>query len=120
MIKDGTYNQSLTVTVSGAAGSPIAIKAVDDGAVIVDGQGSRSPLIISGKSYIDVEGIVFKNSNQDVIKVSAGSSHINLRKLSAYNSGVGNYHLFLIWNSNNVLVEDCVASQTKGTNKQVS
>ncbi|MBA4374489.1 MAG: hypothetical protein C0402_16690 [Thermodesulfovibrio sp.] len=117
LIKDGTYHQTLNVTVSGTAVSVITIKAVNDGAVIVDGQGKRDPLKLAGRSYVDVEGIVFKNAVYDLIRVSGGSNHINLRRLSAYNAGVGNYHLFLIWNSSTVVVEDCIASQTKGTNK---
>ena len=117
LIKDGTYYQSLTVTVSGTAAAAITIKAVNDGAVIVDGQGTREPLKIAGRSYINVEGIVFRNAVYDLVKVSGGSNHINLRRLSGYNAGVGNYHLFLIWNSSSVLVEDCVISQTSGANK---
>jgi len=117
LLKDGIYYSGITVGVSGTSGNPVTIKAENDGGAIVDGQSQRQTLVILGKSYIDVEGIVFRNSVYDVVKVSGGSSYVNLRRLSAYNSGVGNYHLFLVWNSNNVLVEDCAASQTKGTNK---
>ncbi len=116
-IKDGTYRQSLNVTISGTAAGVIAIRAVNDGAVIVDGQGTRETLKIVGRSYVTVEGIVFKNAVGDVVKVSGGSHHINLRRLSAYSAGVGNYHLFLVWNSSSVLIEDCIASQTNGTNR---
>jgi hypothetical protein len=118
MIKDGTYYQTLTITKSGISASlSLTVRAENDGQAIVDGQGSRGTLVISGKSFINVEGIVFANSDADVIRVSGGASYINLRRLSAYNAGVGNYHLFLIWNSHHVLVEDCVASQGAGANK---
>ncbi|MFA6257798.1 MAG: peptidoglycan-binding protein [Candidatus Paceibacterota bacterium] len=117
ILKDGTYYSGIAIGSSGTSSSPITIKAENDGMVNVDGQGQREPLVIAGKSYVDVEGIVFRNAIYDVIKVSGGSSHINLRRLSAYNAGNGNYHLFLIWNSSYVLVEDSVASQTSGSNK---
>ncbi len=116
LLKDGTYYGGITVGVSGSSGKPVTIKAENDGGAIVDGQSQRDPLKISSKSYVNVEGIVFRNALYDVVKVS-GSSHINLRRLSAYNAGVGNYHIFLVWNSSYVLVEDCAASQTAGSNK---
>jgi len=46
LIKDGTYYQSLDVTISGTAGNPITIKAENDGQAIVDGQSVRIPLQI--------------------------------------------------------------------------
>ena len=117
LLKNGTYYGGITVGVSGTGTSPVTIKAENDGGAIVDGQGTSRPLYMTGKHYVNVEGIVFRNSSADVIDVSGGSSYVNLRRLSAYNAGVGNYHLFLVYNSTQVLVEDCVASQTKGTNK---
>ena len=74
-IKDGTYNQSLTVTVSGTSGNPITIKALNDGAVTIDGQNVRRPCDISGVddanhiSYIDFEGIVCQNSSAEVVRL---------------------------------------------------
>lgn len=117
ILKDGTYNSGITVGSSGTASSPITIKAENDGRAIVDGQRQRETLKISGKNYVNVEGLILQNALYDVVKVSGGSSHINLKRLSAYNAGAGNYHLFLIWSSSYVLVEDCVASQTSGANK---
>ena len=69
----------MAVTVSGTAGNLITIKAVNDGAVTIDGQNSRIPCNISGTdaanhiSYIDFEGIVCQNSSYSV---EIGRAHV--------------------------------------------
>jgi hypothetical protein len=115
LLKDGTYYSGITVGVSGSIGNPVTIKAVNDGGAIVDGQGSRVPLDIAGRSYVDVEGIIFKNSASDVVRVRSGSSHVNLRRLSGMNAGKGNYLVFLVSNSSYVLIEDCFGTNYGGS-----
>jgi hypothetical protein len=115
IIKDGTYYQSLNVTVSGTLGSPITIQAENDGDVIIDGQNARYPLYIYEQSYITIEGIVLKNSHRDVVYVY-GSSNITFRRVSASNVGTSggnpNYHQFDIISSSYVTLEDCAAYGT--------
>jgi chitodextrinase len=111
-LKNGTFNNSINVPASGTSANPITIKAENDGQAIVDGQGVRRPLLISGKSYVDVEGIVFKNSSSSVVSIEGGSSYINIRRCSGYNSATGNYHIFQIYSASYNLIEDCIASQT--------
>ena len=117
-LMDGTYFQSLNVTVSGKNANPIIIKALNDGKAKIDGKNIMVPLRIAGssanhKAYINVEGIVCQNSSEDVIKISY-SDNINIKRVSAYNANSkGNYVVFSIfYNCNNVLIEDCVASGT--------
>ncbi len=118
LIQNGTYHEALNVTRSGTASAPITIQAVNDGQAIVDCQGSAAhALYIYGQSYVNVQGIVFKNTSDDVVKVGGGSHNDNLRRLSAYNSGIGNYHIFDVSGASYILIEDSVASQTAGSNK---
>ncbi len=46
ILKDGTYYQSLKITVSGTEANPITFKAENDGQAMVDGEGSTRPLYI--------------------------------------------------------------------------
>ncbi len=116
LLNDGTYHQPLNITQSGTPGNPITVKATNDGGAIVDGQGTQQPLKIEGvsdtshRSYIDIEGIVFENSNTSVVRIK-WADHINLRRVSAYNADPdGNHLAFSIWLSDHILVEDAAAS----------
>lgn len=108
-INDGTYYQTLNVTTSGTNGNPITIAALNDGAAIVDGQSSSLACIISGESDITIEGIVCQNSSSSGLSVSR-SDRVTLRRVSTYNAGVGNYHIYSIYQSDYVTLEDCAAS----------
>ena len=114
-LKDGTYNQSLYVTVSGTSGNPITIKAFNDGGAIVDGTGLgqyNNPLTIENQSYIQVEGIVFQNGDGAVVRIKS-SNNITLKRVSGYNANeVLNNPVFDVVSSTNVLLEDCAASGT--------
>ncbi len=115
LIKNGTYYQTLNVTVSGSSGTPITIRAENDGQVVVDGESARIPLNVGGRSYIDIEGIIVKNSNSHVV-YAEHIDHINFRRVSAYNSGSsGNNHIWDVAYASNVLIEDCVGAGTGRT-----
>lgn len=110
IIKDGTYYQSLNVTVSGTSGNPITIKAEHDGLAIIDGQYSRAPVTITSKSYINIEGIICQNSNSNVIEITS-SDRVNVKRVSAYNTSYNvNKSGILVYHSSNVLLEDCAVS----------
>lgn len=49
-ILDGVYRQPLRPTISGAPGMPIVIRALNDGAAIIDGEDVRSACTISGST----------------------------------------------------------------------
>jgi len=121
MVKDGTYYQSLTVTIDGTEGSPIMFKAVNDGQAIVDGEHARRPLRIGTSSVpqhdIVVEGMVFVNGDAGTVDVVGDNSgtrtaRVTLRRVSAYNVGTRqrNYHNFNIAWAEDVLLEECAAS----------
>ncbi len=111
-VMDGAYDQSLNVTVSGIKGHPISIKALNDGKAIIDGQATIQPCVIRNQKYINIEGLVFKNSLLDVVEVS-GSYNITFRRVSAYeagSSGRDNNHIFSISEGSDIFLEDCAAS----------
>ncbi|MBE3137900.1 MAG: hypothetical protein IMZ43_11010 [Thermoplasmata archaeon] len=114
-MKDGNYTGAeymIVPTKSGTAGNPITIIAENDGQVTIDGQNSRIPLDINGKSYIDIEGIVFKNSNQAEVVIRGTSSYINIRRVSASKSNGSEYNIFEVSSGNHILIEDSVAYGT--------
>jgi hypothetical protein len=120
------YNSSylLAVAVSGTPSSYITIQALNDGKAIVDGQNSIMPFHINNQSYINVKGIVFKNGNSSGngqvgvvsgdLKNGPGSHDIKIQRCGFYNGGLGSGNdtlLILQYDTWNVLVEDCSASQ---------
>jgi hypothetical protein len=108
-VMDGTYYQSLRVSISGTSSEPITIKALHDGAATIDGQNERKPAYITG-DYFTIEGIVFQNSSGHVIDMEG--SHNILRRISAYNAKNGdNSHIYVITGDDNLL-EDCVSGGT--------
>lgn len=113
IIKDGTYHQSLNITVSGIPGKPISFRTQNDGKVIIDGQRTRVPFIIDqrpGRVHdIIVDGIRFQNSNWHVVAVIS-ADRVTLKRASAYHAGEDNSHVYAIVNSNDILLEDCAAS----------
>ncbi len=107
IIKDGTYKQSLNVTVSGTSSAYITIQAENEGSVIIDGEGVRIPCEISSQSYINLQGFTCANSSGSVVDIG-NSSYINLYRIFAHDAADGgNYNVFEISYSNNVLLEDC-------------
>lgn len=118
LLKDGTYYQSLNVTVSGVWGNPITIRAMNDGKASVNGQGVNVPCRIynpptASNRWHDliIEGIVFKNSSADVIMIGR-ADRITVRRVSGYHAGLatGNYHVFALSYSTKIVLEDCAAS----------
>ena len=114
VLRDGTYHQSLIVTVSGTQTSPITIKAENDGRAIIDGEANKMPCRINGTTTnhlhdIVVEGIVCRNSNEDTIYIR-DADRITLSRVSAYNAANGNFNAFSLWRTTYVTLTDCAAS----------
>jgi hypothetical protein len=110
-LKDGTYYQTLDITKSGVVGSPVIVKAKNDGRAIIDGQNARRPCRIDGHNDIQVEGVVCKNSTEDIFLIR-DANRITVKRVSVYTAGSGNNTNWMIVTSNNVTLEDCVASNT--------
>lgn len=109
LLSDGIYsNQGLFAReLHGSPSSPITIRAEHDGKAIIDAKGGANAVYIAGSSYVVLEGIVARNTSMDVI-FTTESDHITFRRVTAYNAGSGNFHVFDIERgSSNVLVEDC-------------
>lgn len=84
-IRGGIYNeQNISVTVSGNIGSPITFKNHANEYPIIDGGGVNQTLFkIENRSYINVEGLHFRNSRGNStwgIAISGTSHHIQIRK----------------------------------------
>ncbi len=121
-LMDGTYFQSLKITASGMPGNPVKVKALNDGKAIIDGQKQRIscqvPRIGEDKSRhqrhdIVIEGIRCQNSSNTAVIIEY-ADRVTLRRVSAYNAmnTGGNYVVMSINFSDDVLVEDCVATGT--------
>ncbi len=115
----GTYNQQLNVTVSGTSGNYITIKAVNEGNAIVTTNDLHS-LSISAQSYIEVDGINFRETGAadpnnfnghsfDGISIY-NSNNIILRRVTANGSSGYNTAVISLAGSSYVLLEDCAAS----------
>jgi hypothetical protein len=115
MVMDGTYTESLEPALSGQPGMPVTVKALNDGKVILDGQGQRRPVALGSNneahgSWFVLEGLVARNGSDAVFHVR-GSNNV-LRRVSAYNANTDlNSTVILLWGSNN-LVEDALAAGT--------
>ena len=113
-LMNGTYTGNSSMihpTISGTAGSPITIKALNDGKAIIDGEYGLKPLYVGeGKKYLNFEGFVTQRSSWHVVYLYK-ASNIVLRRISAYNADTNsNSHCFSIEESSQILVEDCAAS----------
>lgn len=113
ILRDGLYaNSQLHMDeIHGMQTAPITIRAEHDGRAIIDGAGSAPGVIeVNDSSYVVVDGLVARNAgpNNDVVIVSGQSNMITLRRITAYNAGSGNAHVFdVAYGPSNVLIEDC-------------
>ena len=130
-LMDGTYYQVIEPTINGISGSPITIKALNDGKAIINGEFQRHTVVI-GRSwdfisnptnstpnpygnYFQVEGLIAKNSIADVYEIYA--RNVSLKRCSGYNANPhDNFHVITVWAKGsptspaNILIEDCVVA----------
>jgi hypothetical protein len=121
LVMDGTYTEPLQPNVrNGQPGSPITIKAVNDGQAVIDGQGREIPIRIGenwgpngmvGDWYV-LEGLVARNGGLSAIRIEKGNHNV-LRRMSAYDASPDDNSatLGILWSNDN-LVEDCVVAGT--------
>ncbi len=92
------------------------IKAENIGRVIIDGKGNRTPFNLNGNgmnpqpSYIQIEGIVFKNSNAGTAGAVSHSNHIKILKCGFKTEGAiekRSPDSFMCRDSSYILLEDC-------------
>ncbi|MBI3180635.1 MAG: hypothetical protein HYZ28_00580 [Myxococcales bacterium] len=119
LIEDGTYLQTLDVTISGSQGNPVTIRARNDGKVTVDGEGSRPPCRIAGTpssplTDVVLEGVVCRNGMDYVVSVQ-DTSRATLRRVSAYeasafDAGSSNALVIRVLRSPEATLEDVAAA----------
>jgi len=100
--------------VNGTQAQPIAIEALNDGAVLIDGEHQYLPLCIAGapdlpKRYFVVEGIDVCNSLEDVVTLS-DCEDCTVRRVCAWNAHPEkNAHVYTLDCTMRCLIEDCAA-----------
>src|SRR5262245_27672896 len=82
---DGTYRGVDSMIqppalLSGAAGQPITVKCINEGACNIDGQGVRRTIYLSNNSWYVIEGIDAYSSSASVFWISH-SSNITMRRV---------------------------------------
>lgn len=109
---DGTYvgdNSMInpgSTSIDGSSGSPITIRALNDGQVVLNGQGARIPINLNGNSWFVIEGMNAHDSSQNVVNLTGGSNNNIIRRVVAWDSAVGNFVVFENSTSDNNLYED--------------
>jgi hypothetical protein len=109
-IADGSYFQSLDITISGTEANPITFIAINDGKVTIDGEFNRVACRVMDSHDVVVEGIVCQRSSQSVFTV-VRSERVTVRRVSAYDVKATdcNCHAFTTDRAQDVLFEDVIA-----------
>ena len=107
---DGEYTGSASMinppkNLAGTASAKITVRAVNDGTVRINGQGSYFPVQLSYNNYFVVEGINASNSAASVVSISYSNNNI-IRRVAAWDAADGNHSIFGIHNSTYNLLED--------------
>jgi hypothetical protein len=91
--------------LSGTAGRPITVRAVNDGKVLIDGEGARSPVRLDYNDYFILEGLNASRSGGTVVLISH-SKHAIVRRVAAWDAADNNTNIFGTHSSEHVLFED--------------
>jgi hypothetical protein len=125
---DGTYRGDAsmlrpTTGLSGVSGNPITVQALNDGAVLFDGEFARAPCALWSSSYFVLQGFNCAHggplNTEEALSVNGAGNNI-LRRIGAwdsYDSGrrtpttpnLSNNSVVVINGSSNNLLEDCFA-----------
>jgi hypothetical protein len=107
---DGEYSGSASMinppkNLSGTAAARITVRAINDGKVRINGQGSLYPVQLSYNNYFTIEGINASNSAATVVSISNSSNNI-VRRVAAWDAADGNHSIYGIHNGSHNLLED--------------
>jgi hypothetical protein len=110
-LQDGVYsdansNIAPTSGLSGDAGNPIGVRAINEGAVRIDGGNARIPILLVNNSYILVQGVNCHNSSAAVVRISSPSTFNTIKNVVAWDARDENQHVFSCSGTDN-LFEDC-------------
>jgi hypothetical protein len=116
---DGTYQGGSNMIVppvgmSGTSTARITIRALNDGAVFIDGQFGRHTFLLQANSWWAFQGFDVGNSSNTVMEIypsgGAGSNNNIFRRICASNANPNapgiNEMVWLIWDSSDNLFED--------------
>ena len=121
ILKNGTYNHRNSGLLSidctrgaknGTSANPITIKAQNERKALIDGGGQWGVFRMLNCSHWRVEGLQAKSRDnqktprENVVYVYNSNNLMFKRLLLSHNNRYGNSHLLLLWNSNNVVVEE--------------
>ncbi len=108
---NGVYNDAQGMIdppagLSGLSGSPITIKALNDGGVLITGHATRHPILLSNNDWFVVEGVNACCSGGTVVLMSR-SSHNIIRRVAAWDAADGNESIFGVhYHGDHNLLED--------------
>jgi hypothetical protein len=107
---DGQYTGSASMinppqNLSGTASSPITVRALNDGKVTINGQGSLNPVLLSYNNYFVLEGFNAHHGKASVVQLS-NSNHNIVRRIAAWDAADGNYNIFGVHSGSYNLLED--------------
>jgi parallel beta-helix repeat protein len=107
LVRAGVYPEQVTIPASGASGDTFVVQAVSPSAV-VDGGGVRnSAFVVSGKSWIRIDGFTVTNTVKYGIQVASSASHVAITRNTV--SRAGSYGI-QISHSSSVLVANNTVS----------
>ncbi len=105
--------------LSGTSGSPITVRAMNDGMARIDGQGVRLPVTLSYNNWFVLEGFNANNSSGSVVSLGYSSNNI-VRRVVAWDAGsTGDNNIFGVHHGTYNLLED-VAGFGAGVRKTFS
>ncbi len=106
---DGVYRGDSMISpprgLNGRSGYPITVRALHDGRVLVDGEGSRQPVALSYNDWFVVEGINACCSSESVVEILR-SNHSVIRRVAAWDAADGNHMVFGVHYGDHNLLED--------------
>jgi hypothetical protein len=107
---DGKYSEAdSTITppkdLGGRDGAPIVVRALNDGKVLIDGQGARRPVYLYQNDWFLIDGINACCSSASVVEI-ARSSHDVIRRVAAWDAHDGNDKIFGVHYSQYNTLED--------------
>lgn len=107
---DGQYTGSASMidppdNLKGAPSSPITVRALNDGKVLLNGQSSRPPINFYRNDWFVVEGVNACCSSIDVLRIGY-SNNITIRRVIGWDAADRNYMIFSLNNGQDNLLED--------------
>src|SRR6266536_3443524 len=109
-VASGTYPELVTVSNSGAPGSPIVFSAAPGASVTVSGQANGFKL--AGKSYVTIQGFTVANTSSYGFYVSSSSSNVIVSGNTV--SNIASNGIYVTTLSSNVTVNDNQVSGITG------